>query len=274
MQTRKNRDTSIQDIAILAHEVEKEDRKKRTGPRSKLVEAIAVLLFSKPLRSAEIAQILGYSPRYISSYLSYWKVRGLFEYENGFWMLTPSGEEFARSIIQRETENRLHHYTSLALSLMEKSASSGSRTTRSIKPARKGKNVLHSTGLSSRLQSFIEPQTFQEDNKTQETALFILCIESMIDEEELTPDEHDVLNTMINHFIKWGSTYLYLDQLEEIMKADQHWLLRVLRLLQAKGLIYIYNDRRLGTRIGFSKKMRNLILTCMKNSSSGTVEAE
>ncbi len=232
------------------------DRGKKGGPRSKLVEAIAVLLLSRPLRSAEIAQILGFTPRYISSYLSYWKTRGLFAYDNGFWMLTPLGEDFARNVIQREMDEKLHHYTTLALRLIS------SQNTKMVSRTRKDKRVLRREKVSSGFQQFIVTQTSTVDNKQQDVALFLLCMEKAINDEGLTTDEQEVLNTIINHYIKWGTTYLYLDQLEELMEADRAWLLKTLRLLQAKGLIYIYNDRRLGTRIGFSRKIRQAIAVC------------
>ncbi|MET1102109.1 MAG: replication initiator protein WhiP [Pyrodictiaceae archaeon] len=233
---------------------------KRGGPRSKLVEAIAVLLFSRPLRSAEIAQLLGYPPRYISSYLSYWRHRGLFDYENGFWYLTPEGEEYARSIIQREMNARFQQYTTLARQLLESSYDSRARNT--IKYTMKDKNVLQSVEHSSRPLQFTAPLTIKNDDKQLDHTTIAMCIASSIEDEDLSEDEKEVLDTLIRHFTKWGTTYTYIDQLEEDMDADKNWLLKILRLLQAKGFIYIYNDRRLGTRIGFSKKLRILLNTC------------
>ena len=71
------------------------------GPRSRLVDAIFVMLLARPMRSGEIAGILGYSSRYVASYLSYWRKRGYVEYEGGYWHLTPLGRSYAGRIVAK-----------------------------------------------------------------------------------------------------------------------------------------------------------------------------
>ncbi len=238
--------------------MEERQERKKGKPRSKLVEAIAVLLLARPMRAAEIAQILGYPVRYISSYLSYWRTRGLFEYENGFWTLTPQGEEYARTILAREMDTRLHQYAALARQLL---ASHTINTHLQSRQTINDKDRATRTLQSSQLLSFIAGQTSERDKKRQNLQP-VTCLNMLVEEADLTIDEKEVLKTLINHYAQWGTTYIYLDQLEEQLGADRAWLLRVLRSLQTKGLIYIYNDKRLGTRIGFSKRLRSLISSC------------
>jgi len=90
-------------VKKLAEEARAAEAPKRGGPRSRLVDAIMVLLLSRPMRSAEIARLLGYDTKYVSSYLSYWKTRGYVEYQNGYWSLTPKGEDYATQVLERET---------------------------------------------------------------------------------------------------------------------------------------------------------------------------
>ncbi len=229
---------------------------KRNRPRSKLVEAIAVLLLAKPMRASEIAQVLGKPTRYISSYLSYWKTRGLFDYDNGFWILTPDGEEFARNILEREMNSRVAQYAALARQILF------SEQSENILATIKGKKELAPDAGSGQLQSFIAGLINTSDNKRQKRRPKKLCIRAIIEDLELDEDEKIVMEALMEHYVKWNMTYTYLDHLEKQLEADRTWLLAVLRSLQAKGLIYIYNDRRLGTRIGLSKNTKKYLMLC------------
>jgi AraC-like DNA-binding protein len=249
--------TSDDDFAILAASSEALDEtKQRNKPRSKLVEAIAVLLLARPMRASEIAQVVGKSTRYVSSYLSYWKTRGLFDYENGFWVLTPLGEEFARNILEREMNSRVAQYAALARQILSESLSETVKTTIN------NKKVSAEPDVSGQIQPFIAELTSNRSNKRQKKKPKKLCIRSILDDLELDEDERLVLETLMEHYIKWNMTYTYIDQLEKTLEADRAWLLTVLRSLQSKGLIYIYNDKRLGTRIGLSKNTKRLLALC------------
>ncbi len=228
--------------------------KRSTGPRSRIVEAIAVLLLARPMRAAEIASALGYPTRYVSSYLSYWKTRGLFDYENGFWTLTDEGEEYARSIVEKELNSRVAQYAALAKKiLLEQEKISLAVNDKATTP------VAHGSG---RLLPFTATSNVKRDKKRLDTAPRRRCAEALLTELELSADERTVLEALLGHYVQWGSTYTYLDHLEQELEADRVWLLGVLRLLQAKQLVYIYTDRRLGVRVGLSRRLRNALRDC------------
>ena len=227
---------------------------RRGGPRSRLVEAIAVLLLAKPMRAAEIAQVLGYSTRYISSYLSYWKSRGLFDYENGFWVLTDEGEDYARTIAEREMNSRVAQYAALAQRIL---------SSQPVNRAINDKGEASPTLQSGRVLSFTVRDTGKTGKKRQKRSTTRKCINAILtDLEELDEDERLVMEQLLEHYAKWGSTYTYLDHLEQVLEADRVWLLKTLRLLQAKKLVYIYTDKRLGIRVGLSKRIRELLEEC------------
>ena len=76
-------------------------KQKRTGPRSKLMDAILVLLLARPLKASEIATNLGLETKYVSSYLSYWRKKGLVELNLGRWKLTEEGKAYAEEIAKK-----------------------------------------------------------------------------------------------------------------------------------------------------------------------------
>ncbi len=221
-------------------------------PRSRIVEAIAILLLSRPMRAAEIAQLLGYPVNYVTSYLSYWKVRGLFDYEHGFWKLTPEGEKFARNILARETSEKTAQYAALAKTIL-----AGSEQ---VRRTINDKNEFQRYSPPSRIQQFTADLTNTVNSKRQDTVA--ICVEALLETIELEEEEKEVMEYMLLHYAKWGSTYTYIENLEDSLQADRVWLLRILRSLQSKGLVYIYMDRRLGTRIGLSKKVKEYLKQC------------
>ena len=182
-------------------------------PMGELMEEILILLLERgPMRAAEIAGELGRSSRYVSSYLSYWRRRGLLEYNHGFWSLTSEGEGLARRLLARRRGQRAA------------ASSSGSSSTSS--------GSSGCTGSGGSLEGILPL---------------------------LEDDERVVLEQLLAHYQRWGSTYTYLDELARAMNADPQWLLSVARRLQAKSLLYIYRDRQLGVRIGLSRKLRELL---------------
>ncbi len=231
--------------------------RRRGGPRSRIVEAIAVLLLARPMRAAEIAEALGYPTRYISSYLSYWRTRGLFDYENGFWTLTDEGEEYARSIVEREMNSRVAQYAALARKLLQEPPAEPVSVATNYKAGRRRSKQ------SGGVLQFTATASGKRGNERQ--GLRRACVQAVLAElEDLSSDERQVLEALLHHYERWGSTYTYLDHLEKELEADRIWLLGVLRLLQAKKLVYIYNDRRLGVRVGLSKKLRETLTECSR----------
>ena len=223
----------------------------RSGPRSRLVDAIFVLLLSRPMRASEIAGILGYEPKYISSYLSYWKSRGFVEYEAGMWYLTTRGEEYAREVIARETDEAFNRFIALAKKIASES----------LKPTRKDKSEGSQPRRGGDFLSFIVGQKGSLNNKIQERSSKAACatsiLQSVLDEEEM-----EVAGALLRHYTRWGTTYTYVDQLAEEMRADINWLMKVLRILQSKGIVYIYTDPRLGLRVGFTRKVKEILESC------------
>jgi len=247
----------VSEREIAWHLIEQKERYRREqGPRSPLVEAIAVLLLARPMRAAEIAQTLGYPTRYISSYLSYWKTRGLFENVNGYWQLTEKGEEFARQVVEKRLNSRVSQFAALARQIIEDVWGE------QIKQTRNNKKASRVAEQASRSLSFIVAGKSKSNNKRKTNIHPIHCLASIIDVNELSDEELEILEIMISHYMKWGSTYMYIDQLQQKLEADLTWLLKILKSLQSKGIIYIYNDRRLGTRIGFSKRLRDQVAAC------------
>ncbi len=105
------------DINEIAEEITKQYLK--GSPRSKLVEAVIILLHARPLRTSEIASNLGYETKYISSYLSYWKRKGLVYQEGGRWYLSPDGENLAKSIIDSYSNSRFKEMLVIAKQVLE-----------------------------------------------------------------------------------------------------------------------------------------------------------
>ena len=244
------REDSLRALAeAIAASVERRGSK-RSGPRSKLVEAIAVLLYSKPMRSSEIAEILGFNSRYIASYLSYWRVRGLFDYRDGYWMLTDKGREYARRVIERYTGGN-NPYTLLA---------------QQIALARNSKTPYHPPGQYHSSLQFLAASTNSVDDEQQKRRV---CAESALKQlyMNLDEEEREIFEKLTAHYVRWGKTYMYLDQLQRELNADMQWLVALLRSLQSKNLIYIYHDRRMGVRIGFSKSVRQMLDKCLSSLS-------
>ena len=243
---------SDDELAKLLAEASERTEPRRGGPRSKLVDAIMVLLLSRPMRSSEIAGILGYETKYISSYLSYWKTRGYVEYNSGYWFLTPKGEEYAREVAERSSDEKFDRLAALAQRIL---AEGGIKRTMNDKKGATGRR-----GPGKPL-SFTVRKKRSLDNKLQERAAASACLLDML-RGELSEDEIELLSALLGHYAKWGSTYMYLDQLAELIEADFKWILQVARLLQTKNIIYIYTDPRLGLRIGLTKPVKDMLEEC------------
>ena len=246
-------DWSIDDLLkSIKHDRKRSSAKERGGPRSRLVDAILVLLLSRPMRSSEIAGILGYDTKYVSSYLSYWKTRGYVEYESGYWMLTPKGEEYAEKVAERERDEKFDRLAALAQRIL-----AGSQ----IKETRNDKTAPTPKRRTSKSLSFIASQKRELHNKLQERAQAAACFLEAV-QSDLTDDETEVLSALLSNYAKWGSTYMYIDQLAQLLDADYKWILGVARNLQTKNIVYLYTDPKLGIRIGLTKPAKELLEEC------------
>jgi len=246
------------DYKLLAEALARQSQARRTargGPRSRIVDAIMVLLLSKPMRASEIAEVLGVESKYVSSYLSYWKTRGYVDYDRGFWYLTPLGEDYAHDVIERMRRSLEDEYTRLARSIL--------LSTESVMPTRKDKKNARRQASRAPPQSFIAGNTSKAGNEHLggDRVNQVTCVLRLL-RDKLNEEEFEVLSAILSHYARWGSTYLYADQLQEKLKADQRWLFSKLRSLQAKNLIYIYADPRLGVRVGLSRALRETMAYC------------
>ncbi|MEM3195560.1 MAG: replication initiator protein WhiP [Metallosphaera sp.] len=221
----------------------------KASPRSKLMEAILVLLHARPLRTSEISSNLGYETKYVSSYLSYWKRKGLIYQEGGRWYLTPQGESLAASIIDSYSNSRFKEMLVIAKQMLGEQ----------VKGSMNNKNRQSNQKEDESVLSFIESKTKSKVNKSQKLDPTV-CLSDI--SEKLDKDERDILFFLLERYKQWGSTYVYIDQLQDEYKADSAWLFRVLRGLQTKRILYLYNDPKLGFRIGFSQNVKRKLDSC------------
>lgn len=243
------------DLRKLAEAILSSSKRRSTGPRSRLVDAIMVLLLSRPLRAAEIAEVFGLESKYVSSYLSYWKTRGLVDYDQGFWYLTPEGEEYARAVVERAKASIENEYERIAKTLISEPGDVR------VKPTRKSKKGARGEEFRGEFQSFIVGKTVVANNKRHERLSRVICVQEAL-KDLLDEEEFEIMNFLLMHYSKWGSTYIYLDQMQERLQAEYTWLLRRIRSLQTKNLVYVYTDPRLGIRIGLSKKVKEIMASC------------
>jgi len=225
------------------------------GPRSQFVNTILLLLYRRPMRSAELAKILGKPSRYVSSYLSYWKSRGLVTYRAGYWMLTKLGEEYVRMLMSMET-NTLGE---------EVGTFTHRRTSEQVRQTINGYGSQGRADERPGIQPFTAGQIgslWDERNTEHRIERALKCLDHVLGNKDLLEEEMYVLKYLVKHYVEWGSTYTYLDQLAEDLHYDTRTLLSTLRKLQTKKLIYIFADRRFGYRIGLSKPLKQLIDAC------------
>ena len=221
----------------------------KSGPRSKLMEAILVLLYARPLRTSEIASHLGYSSKYISSYMSYWRKKNLVYQEGGRWYLTSQGEAIAKEIIESVNNARFNEFLALARLIMAKPESQTKNNNVEQETKKAAKNVL----------SFFVNQTKSVNKETQNGNPEV-CLKEIL--QKLDEDEREIMSFLLSKYSAWKSTYLYVDQIQEETGADVGWLFRVLRRLQTKKLLYLYHDPKLGVRVGFTQNVKALLEEC------------
>jgi Mn-dependent DtxR family transcriptional regulator len=221
----------------------------KSGPRSRLMEAILVLLLARPLRTSEIASNLGLQTKYVSSYLSYWRKKGLVYQEGGRWHLSSAGEDLAKEIIESKNDKRFYEYLGIAREIFNEK----------VKETINNKERKKENNEEKEFLSFIGGQTNKVENKQQKSSLED-CLSELL--SKLSDEERDILELLLQKYKQWGTTYIYVDQLQEEYNADIGWLFKVLRSLQTKRIIYLYHDPKLGLRIGFSQSFKSKLSQC------------
>lgn len=232
------------------------------GPRSKIVEALLLLLYVKPMKSSEISKIIGKQSKLISSYLSYWKTRGYVNYKSGYWFLTKRGEEHVRTFLESIGVPVVtpQDVVLLAHKLINEQISNtinGWVQQRSRSQAAEIQQfAVSNTGLKVGKQTLNSTQA----GKLQKA---LDCVTKVLESKDLLEDEMAVMNLLIKHYIEWGSTYLYLDQMAEDLHLQVQELVQILRRLQTKRLVYLYNDKRFGIRVGLGKSFKLILDHCI-----------
>jgi len=169
----------------------------------------------------------------------------------GLWYLTPKGEDFAREIISKTSDEKFNEFVALAQKVAGEL----------IKKTINDKNNISEKGKTKESLSFIVNKTNSADNKRQNRVSQVACVlqqlKDSIDEEEM-----EITSFLLTHYAKYGVTYVYLDQITERLNADYNWLLKRLRNLQSKGILYIYTDPRLGIRVGLTRNLKDMLRNC------------
>ncbi len=233
------------------------------GPRSRIVQAILLLLYVRPMRSSEIASLLNKKTRVVSSYLSYWKARGYVEFKSGYWMLTKKGEEHVQAVLQSLGIPVLsaHEVVQLAQKLAKEQVLDTINSWAKHRTAQDEAEIQSFTALQT--SSKVGKLVTQTNNSTNLEKV-LKCLEKVMNAKDLSEDEAEILRYMVKHYAEWGSTYLYLDQLSEDLHYSTQELLVVLRKLQSKKLVYLYTDRRFGIRVGLGKGLKQILDTCTR----------
>jgi hypothetical protein len=249
-------DENITEKIILEHDISN-----TKGPRSRFVEAILLLLYARPMRSSEIAKIIGKNSKLISSYLSYWKTRGYVGYRSGYWTLTKQGEEYVKILIESLGVPVLspQDVVLLAHKLISEQVQPTINNWAQLKRNQQETEIQQFT--VSKSGSKVGKQTQQVQPSVLQRALN--CVTKILESKDLLEDEMTILNHLIKHYIEWGSTYLYLDQISEELHYQVQELVTILRKLQSKRLLYLYTDRRFGIRVGLGKSFKQLLDQCI-----------
>jgi DNA-binding MarR family transcriptional regulator len=231
------------------------------GPRSRTVEAVLLLLYAKPMKSSDIAKVLGKPSKLVSSYLSYWKTRGYVSYRSGYWMLTKQGEEYVRMFIESLGIPILspQDVVLLAHKLINEQVQLTVNNWTQLKSSQQETEIQRFTINKS--GSKVGKQAQQVNPSVLQKALN--CVTKILESKDLLEDEMQILNHLIKHYIEWGSTYLYLDQIAEELHYQVQELVTILRKLQSKRLVYLYTDRRFGIRVGLGKSFKQLLDQCL-----------
>lgn len=219
-----------------------------------------LLLYSRPMRSSEVAALLGKSVRVVSSYLSYWKSRGYVAYRSGYWYLTRAGEEHVSMLLSSLQAPVLgpQEVVVLAQNLIRER----------VLPTINSSNTLKRRQGAAEIQSFVVDETGSFVGKRDLLTLggraeVLGCLEKILEAKNLSEDEASVLRHLVKHYVEWSSTYLYLDQLADELHYHASELVEVLKKLQAKKLVYLYADRRFGIRVGLGRSLKLLLDQCL-----------
>ncbi|MEM2628065.1 MAG: hypothetical protein QW775_07435, partial [Ignisphaera sp.] len=173
------------------------------GPRSRTVEAILLLLYVRPMKSSEIAKILGKSSKLVSSYLSYWKTRGYVAYRSGYWMLTKQGEEHARMFIESLGVPVIspQDVVLLAHKLINEQVQSTINNWSQLKKAQHETEIQQFTAkltdnkIGKQSHINLQPSTIQKA---------LNCVTKILESKDLLEDEMLLMNHLIKHYIEWG----------------------------------------------------------------------
>ncbi len=237
------------------------------GPRSRIVNAVLLLLYLKPMKSSEIANIIDKNTKLISSYLSYWKVRGYVMYRAGYWSLTKSGEEYVKILLESLGTPVLSPRDVVLLAQKLTSEQDLSTINDWI--------LAYKSQEETEIQSFTDRKTGSYVGKQEHRSMpreinekAIECASKILRSKDLLEDEMTVLSYLIKHYVEWNSTYVYIDQISEELHYPNSELMLILRKLQTKKLVYLYTDRSFGIRVGLGRTFKQLLDSCASKNPS------
>ncbi len=128
-----------------------------------------------------------------------------------------------------------------------------------VKPSINNKDVQKTDKNERKFCRLLKDKT-NKANKKQQKSNLEECLRDLT--EKLNQEENELIKFLLDKYKQWGSTYLYMDQIQEELKADNVWLFRILKGLQTKRLVYLYQDPKLGLRIGFTQSFKKRIEEC------------
>ncbi|MEM3269553.1 MAG: replication initiator protein WhiP, partial [Saccharolobus sp.] len=158
------------DIEEIAQQLVNEEKEFKGSPRSKLVEAIILLLHARPLRTVEISANLGYETKYISSYLSYWRKKGLVYQEGGRWHLSRKGEDLAKELLEAYNSSKFKEMLVLAKQIL---------SDKQVNQTVNNKNEIKEDKNKQKVLLFIGEKT-SKDNKKQQEHNLTDCIKEVL----------------------------------------------------------------------------------------------
>ncbi|MCS7111103.1 MAG: hypothetical protein N3E36_06835 [Sulfolobales archaeon] len=252
------------DNTQLSYEDASSRRPLERGPRSRVVDAVLLMLYLRPMRSREIASIIGKTSKLVSSYLSYWRSRGYVGYRSGYWFLTKTGEGYVKTFLESLSIPILTPTDVVQLAQKLINEPDFSTINSWIQQDSHQKETEIQQFTEKRTDSKVGKQYSVSDPQKGGIIKALECVTRILASKDLVEEESQILNFMIKHYVEWNSTYMYLDQIAEELHYPNSELVAILRRLQSKKLVYLYTDTRFGIRVGLGKSFKQLLDMCIR----------
>ena len=220
---------------------------------SRITALIFLLLLDGPQTAHEIVEYVnsclgtGYSYNLVKQYLYYYRKRGILVYSDGLWSLSDEGEKLV---------NRIRRWL---CKLVGDGHPSAGHCVEVLCPIYRES--------SSRYNLSIRKVEVEYNSSIREVELrhsdYSDVVEKLKREFELDNDEVDVIRILLEHYVRTGSTYMYIEELANRMETTPSWLYQnVLRRLKSRGIVYIWRDGK----VGIGRTLKNILA-----SSGGSI---